>query len=71
MPWPRPAMWVNTGPHEHHDTSQIKKHLQVSLGHLVRRGMRCLGRTAEAAWSQLWVAFSSLPKTTCSQLEQT
>lgn len=49
MPWPRPAMWVNTGPHEHHDTSQTKKHLQVSLGHLVRRGMRCLGRTAEAS----------------------
>lgn len=23
------------------------------------------------SWSQLWVAFSSLPKTTCSQLEQT
>lgn len=49
MPWPRPAMWVNTDPHEHHDTSQSKKHLQVSLGHLVRRGMRCLGRTAEAS----------------------
>lgn len=32
MPWPRPAMWVNAGPHEHHDTSQIKNHSQVSLG---------------------------------------